>query len=146
MILIHPTLECLSVWKRGTLTLSVVRTWSQVRALEMLCSQASHTFYLFALPPSSLNFLVILVNSAPPRHRKEGRRAHSGVIWVRFHLSFTSQIEMGSKPSILRISNPSPNKAKLFSFLTAEARMHCLSPFLYWTALEASHWEPSIIS
>lgn len=76
----------------------------------------------------------------------KGQQAPGGVILARFHLSFTSQTETGSKTGILRISNPSPSKARAFSSPPAEVRMSRLAHSLCSTPLKASHLEPSIVS
>lgn len=67
----------------------------------------------------------------------KGQQAAGGVILARFHLSFTSQTETGSKTGILRISNPSPNKARAFSSLPAETRMSRLTQSLCSMPLKA---------
>lgn len=73
----------------------------------------------------------------------KGQQAPGGVILARFHLSFTSQTETGSKTGILRISNPSPSKARAFPLCLQrrdESNSLCSTP------LKASRLEPSIIS
>ena len=82
----------------------------------------------------------------PHPNTDKGQEAPGGVILARFHLSFTSQTETGSKTGILRISNPSPNEARALSSLPVEARMTCLTHSLCVVSLKASCWELLIVS
>lgn len=142
MILIQPKLGSLSVgiqvfalWGQGRVEwrCHTLMLWHKLHHLLLLCFPSY-------LPELSNDFGELL----PHCSIKEGQQAHGRVILARFHLSFTSQNETDSKPSILRISNPWPNKAEALSILTAEVRLSCLSPFLYLTSLQASHLAPSI--